>query len=344
MNRPQVVVIMAALMVSACRDRAPTFATLVAAVETVSVPDVPDDPAIWIHPSDPARSTVVVTNKVEQPAGALIVFDLQGKILQTVGNLDRPNNVDIEQNILLEGRRLDIAVVAERRAHAIRLYSIDPETRLLSEMARLPVLAGEEGEFAEPMGIAIYKRTNDAVFVIIGRKAGPVEGYLWQYRLRSGPAIELVRRFGRYSGEGEIEAIAVDDALGYVYYADEAAGIRKYDADPEAADHELAFFGQSGYRGDREGIAIYATDERKGFVVSTDQIEGSSRYLLYRREGTKSNAHDHSEIVAILEGPADATDGIEVVSTPLSPTWPRGLFVAMNSGHRNFLFFPWPQH
>ena len=43
---------------------------------------------------------------------------------------------------------------------------------------------------------------------------------------------------------------------------------------------------------------------------------------------------------AYFEGPADATDGIEVVSKRLSPTWPRGLFVAMNSGHRNFLFFP----
>jgi hypothetical protein len=36
-----------------------------------------------------------------------------------------------------------------------------------------------------------------------------------------------VRRFGDFSGIGEIEAVTVDDELGFVYYADEAAGIHK---------------------------------------------------------------------------------------------------------------------
>jgi 3-phytase len=154
---------------------------------------------------------------------------------------------------------------------------------------------------------------------------------------------DLVRKFGKFSGDGEIEAIAVDDANGFVYYSDEAAGIRKCHADPDHAEAatELALFGTSGYRGDREGLAIYATGDRSGFLISTDQIEGGSRYLLYRREGSPGNPHDHSQVVALIEPGGDSTDGLEATAMPLGPRFPNGLLVAMNSGPKNFLYFAW---
>lgn len=322
----------------------PHVVRLTPVVESQPVSDDPDDPAIWIHPQDPALSLIIGTNKVEKPAGALVVFDLQGNTLQTIRELDRPNNVDVEQDVKLGDRTLDIAVTTERKAGAVRIYSIDAGSRRLSELASLKVFVGEQGDFAAPMGIALYKRGDGTVFVIVGRKSGPADGYLWQYRLNAGPTLTLVRKFGRFSSKGEIEAIAVDDVPGYVFYADEGAGIRKYHADPDSADtsRELAIFGKSGYRSDREGIAIYRTDDRAGYIISTDQIEGGSRYFLYRREGSATNPHDHGEIVAMLEAPADSTDGIEVTSTPLPSPFGRGIFVVMNSRPRNFLFFDWP--
>jgi 3-phytase len=333
------------LLASCTTEPLQTAPNLVVAVETEQVADDPDDPAIWIHPRDRSLSLVVGTNKVQAPAGALVVFDLQGRILQTIGNLDRPNNVDIEQGVRLGTSVVDIVAVTERNAHAVRLFTIDADSRRLTEAGTLKVFDGEAAEFAEPMGIAIYKRGDGAVFLVLGRKSGPATGYLWQYRLEPGPSLRLVRKFGDFSGSGEIEAVAVDDTLGYVYYADEGAGIRKYHADPDVpeAQHQLAFFGRSGYRGDREGIAIYARTETSGFIVSTDQIEGGSRYLLYRREGKAESPHDHDEVVGVLEGPADETDGIEVVSASLSPVFPHGLLAAMNSGPRTFLLFSWPR-
>jgi 3-phytase len=312
---------------------------------TEQVPDDPDDPAIWIHPDDAAQSLIVGTNKVEKPRGSVIVFDLQGKILQTIPNLDRPNNVDIEQRVTIGGETVDIAVVTEREARGVRIYAIDPRSRTLGERAVVPVFLGEHGDHAAPMGVAVYKRTDGAAFVIVGRKSGPREGYLWQYRLTEGFGLKFVRKIGSFSGTGEIEAIVVDDALGYIYYADESAGIRKYKADPDAPDagRELALFGQTGYRGDREGLAIYARDGGTGFLVSTDQIEGGSRYLLYRREGGALGPHDHSKPVAVFDSSADSTDGIDVTSVPLIPDLPLGLLVAMNSGPKNFLIFAWPE-
>ena len=71
----------------------------------------------------------------------------------------------------------------------------------------------------------------------------------------------------------------MDDALGYVYYAGRGNGIHKYYADPDHPDagEELAHFGQTGFRADREGIAIYAGKNGTGYIVCTDQIDGKQR-------------------------------------------------------------------
>jgi myo-inositol-hexaphosphate 3-phosphohydrolase len=43
--------------------------------------------------------------------------------------------------------------------------------------------------------------------------------------------------------------------------------------------------------------------------------------------------------VSVLEGGADATDGLDATATPLGPAFPHGLVVAMNDRGRNFLFY-----
>jgi 3-phytase len=158
----------------------------------------------------------------------------------------------------------------------------------------------------------------------------------------------LVRRFGHFSragaspGEiGEIEAVVVDDAMGFVYYSDERHGIRKYHADPDLAQagQELATFGRDGYLGDREGLAIYPTSASTGYLISSDQVAGGTRVRIYRREGTPANPHDHM-LVHSIETAADSTDGLDVTALPL-PGYPSGLLVMMNSGARNFLLFDW---
>src|SRR5512147_2576355 len=101
-----------------------------AVITTESVTDDPDDPAIWVNPSDPGRSIIVGTNKVPAPNGALVVFGLDGKIRQTIANLDRPNNVDIEYGLQVGGQPVDIAVTTERLKRRLRVYKIEPEGKL----------------------------------------------------------------------------------------------------------------------------------------------------------------------------------------------------------------------
>ena len=260
---------------------------------TASVSNDPDDPAIWVHPSDPAKSLIFGTDKVPT-TGGLYVFTLDGRVKQTFAPLDRPNNVDVEYGFDLDGTRVDVAVVTERLKHRLRVFAIDGNGAVRDVApSGIPVLVGQQGEGAHPMGIALYKRPRDgALFAIVAPKTGDAANYLWQYRLVSTSGAvtgRFVRRFGAFSRTGptpneigEIEAVLVDDALGFVYYSDERYGIRKWHADPDHADagKELAVLGREGYRGDREGLAIHGGPDGSGFLVSSDQVPGGTRLMI----------------------------------------------------------------
>jgi 3-phytase len=317
---------------------------------TAALPHDPDDPAIWIHPGDPSRSLILGTVKVAAPDGGLAVFGLDGALRELLKGPDRPNNVDVAYGLDIDGTPTDIAVLTERLGRRLRVYAIAPDGSRLRDISSgaLPILEGAEGDEGAPMGIALYKRPHDgAIFAIVSPKSGPRENYLWQYRLHDEGtgrvAARFVRRFGHFSGEGEIEAVAVDHELGYVYYADELAGIHKWHADPDHPDasHELALFGTEGYGQDREGLGVYTLPDGTGYIVSVDQLPDDSIVHVYKREGEAGHPHDHSATVFSFRTGADGTDGLEVTSSALGPEFPHGALILMNSGPRNFLIYRW---
>jgi 3-phytase len=300
-----------------------------------------DDPAIWINPADPAASLIIGTDKDQD--GGLYVFDLKGKILKdkTIRGLQRPDNVDIEYGLPLNGKSTDIAVTTERFTHKLRIYSL-PDMKPV-DGGGIEVFAGQTGASERDlMGIALYKNKAGKIYAIVGRKSGPTDGtYLWQYLLSGNGKgqikAELVRKFGAYSGLKEIEAIAVDDQLGYVYYSDEGKGVRKYYGDPEKGNKELALFATTGFTEDHEGISIYQTSDSTGYILVSDQ--GANSFQLFPREGSAGNPHDHALIkkVKVL---ANHSDGSEMVSVPLNDDFKKGLFVAM-SDNKTFHLYRW---
>lgn len=321
---------------------------------TDPVPEDADDPAVWIDPVDSSRSRILGTAKVAG-RGGLHVFGLDGRRRHALEPLDRPNNVDVETGVRgADGAVIDVAVLTERLQHRLRVFQLPADGGPPVDLtpAGLPVLTDAEGEASEPMGIGLYRRpSDDALFAIVAPKTGPAAGYLRQYRLRldaTPPTATEVRRFGTFSQQGaapgesgEIEAVVVDDELGYVYYADERFGLRKWHADPDhpERDRELAVFGREHYLGDREGLALYRTPGGGGYLVSSDQVAGGTRLMLYPRGGASGNPHAHP-LAAIVPTVADETDGLDVTSANL-PGFPRGLLVMMNSRDHNFLLFSW---
>src|SRR5262245_60587209 len=120
-------------MVAACSGP-PEEERVVAAGHTAVVPNDPDDPAIWVHPTDPSRSLILGTDKLEA-RGGLHVFSLDGTLRQSIAPLDRPNNVDVEHGFAVGGRLVDIAVLTERMQHRLRVFSISADTGALTDLA-----------------------------------------------------------------------------------------------------------------------------------------------------------------------------------------------------------------
>lgn len=292
-----------------------------------------DDPAIWINPQDASQSLIIGTDK--ETEGGLFVYDLNGKIVNKVPGLKRPNNVDVEYGFNFQGKKIDIAVTTERQQNKIRIYEVPS----MEEIGAISVFEGETDR--DPMGISIYKNPlTEEIFAIVGRKFGPGGTYLWQYKLseNNGKVTgEVVRKFGNFSGKKEIESIAVDDELGFIYYSDEGFGVRKYYADPAKGNQELVLFGQKDFKEDVEGISIYDTGNGKGYILISNQQ--ANTFNVYRREGDSGNANQHSRIAEIPVSTKES-DGSEVVNVNLGPKFPNGVFVAMTNG-KVFHYYDW---
>lgn len=324
----------ALLLLGACQSQAPVSQQAVKPLfVTEPVAHDSDDPAVWINPQDASQSLILGTDK--DADGALYAFDLSGKIKRTVKGLQRPNNVDIEYGLPLNGKPTDIAVVTERITHKLRIYSL-PDLKPVDN-GGIDVFVGETApEFRDLMGISLYKNPKGVIYAIVGRKTGPTTGgYLWQYELADNGSGQvkatLVRKFGTYSGKKEIESIAVDDKLGYVYYSDEGVGVRKYYAEPAKGDRELALFATDQFSEDHEGISLYELTDSTGYILVSDQ--GANRFHVFDRQAP----HNRLKIVDVS---AVQSDGSETVSIPLGKDFPHGLFVAMSTD-RTFHLYPW---
>ncbi len=309
--------------------------------ETQPVPakgDAADDPAIWVHPSDPDKSLVLGTNK----AGGLCVYNLEGQLVQTVGDGMRPNNVDVLHDFPLPSGPVDLAVatVRQKSAPGVQIWRIDATTGRLSALGGVLPVFGD----AEPYGLCVYRsrRTGQSYF-IVNRKNGQFEQHELSFsdgKLRS----RVVRRF---SVASQPEGCVADDELGFLYLGEEKVGIWKLAAEPDAPTRmtRIARVGENGLQPDVEGLTLYCTTDGKGYLIASSQ--SNDCFKIYRREGTNAFVGT-IEPVAGKFGKVSETDGIAVTSAALGKRFPYGLFVAQDGkarsgarGNQNFKFYAW---
>ncbi|TYA70105.1 phytase [Seonamhaeicola marinus] len=321
------ILIIVGLVFVSCGKKLPVVAPNVITEKTLHDTD---DPAIWINKNDASKSIVFGTDKNTE--GGIYAFDLDGKIIEdkTIRGVKRPNNVDLEYGFQLnDSTQVDVIAFTERERKRIRLFSV-PDMKPLDN-GGFPVFKDAELPEADlPMGIALYKSPiSKTLYAIVGRKTGPKEGYLYQYILLSdslGVHAQLVRKFGEFSGKKEIEAIAVNDKEGIVYYSDEGHCIRKYHAEPSKGDKEIYCFGGEYFKEDIEGIAI-AHYPKKSFLIVSNQQAGTFNIF-----DIKTN-----EFIKEINLGTTETDGCDVTTEPLGDKFPNGLFVSMNDD-KTFFF------
>lgn len=299
---------------------------VVPVVETtppVGAMDIADDPAIWVHPTDPGLSLVIGTSK-SPTDGGLYVYDLDGSQLQRIAS-GANNNVDLRYGFSLDGETVDIVAVANKASNAIDFYAIDPVAR------RLTAVGSKATTSLAEVGLCMYRSSfSGNYYVFTVRSSGVVR----QYEIGDQAGSIVATSVRSFDAGGLSEGCAVDDELGNLFISEEQRALWKYGAEPGdgGTRAEVDSVGASGHLvGDVEGVGIYLASGGTGYVIVSNQ--GESTYTVYRREG----ANDFLGTFRIVDGNgvdgAQETDGLDVVNAALGAAFPSGLLVAHD--HRN---------
>jgi 3-phytase len=284
-----------------------------AAVETTPVAskdDAADDPAIWVHPGDPAQSLILGTDK---DAG-LYVYTLDGAVRQFL-EAGEVNNVDLRQNVTIGNWTGDVAAASNRTDNTLTLFTLTNGEAAVSGKAASPI----DEPYGSCMGLA-----GDETLAFITYKTGDVV----MYRL-SGPG--KAAEAGRLKLSSQLEACVFDDEAGVLYIGEEDVGIWKsaYEGgvlgEPVAVDR---VGGDTGLVADIEGLALYKTGADRGYLIASSQ--GDNSHAVYERDGDNRFITRFAIAPGATIDGAEETDGVEAVSANLGPSFPNGVFIAQD--------------
>ena len=274
-----------------------------------------DDMCIWINQNDKSLSTIITSDK---SANKLFVYDLSGNILQTIDVPGKPGNIDIRYNFVLSGVPTDIVGYNDRSNGTIVFYKVDHTTRQISFVSNF----SDGGMTGNNYGFCLYHSLiSDKYYAVASSNSTQMKQ--WEL-VDSGEGTiggSLKRTWN--NGSGDItEGLVADDELGYLYAANEGEGIYKYSAepiDPNPIGELVAPTGVNGLTADVEGITIYYTSGRNGYLLASSQ--GSDNFKVYERQAP------HNFIKTVQVTGVGNTDGIDVTNVSLGPSFPLGLFL-----------------
>ncbi len=317
-------------------------ATVKATVETevvASYGDAADDPAIWVHPDDPAKSLVFGTDK----KAGLHVYNLAGESVQFFPH-GRINNVDLRNGFTLDGAEVTLVTASNRTHSNISIYAIDPKTARVREIADGMQPTG----LPDPYGMCMFTSVETGKFYVFVNGSG--DGLTRQFVLtETSPGRVSARQVREIPVGGQAEGCVADDARGALFIAEEEFGLWKYAAEPDQGNERTLIDSVEGDHmvADVEGLSIWHGEGGTGFIVASNQ--GADNYLLYRLEGDHAYVgkfHVVADPAAGIDGVSE-TDGLDVTSAPLGADYPEGLLVLQDgrniapADRQNFKFVSW---
>lgn len=333
---------LACLLLAGCASMPPALPA--GPSETVSVPafreteavtsvrDAADDPAIWRNPRKPAASLIVATDKQE----GLGVYDLSGKRLSNLV-AGRVNNVDLRDRVMIGGKPGILVAASDRTVLGdgrLALFSLDPVTAALTELARAPIT-----EMREPYGFCLYRAKSGLFAFVVGK-----DGAILQARIDTSGATPTATIVRRMKLGTQSEGCVADDRTGILYVDEEDVGIWRFDAAPDGSTTPIKVADDDGQRlfADAEGIAIAAEGKRGGYLVASSQ--GDSAYAVWRLPDHAYVGRFRITAAGGVDGTSD-TDGIEISTAAFGPGLEGGLMVAQDGDNapsaQNFKLVRW---
>ena len=287
--------------------------------------DSMDDPAVWVHPTDPSLSLVLGNNK----RGALETYDLDGNRVQRLSDtVTFWGNVDVRQGVPVAGVVGDLVAVYHR---GLQLYRVDPATRLLSR-ANEGTAISTAGE-----GLCLYSnQVTGRLYAFVISIAGQVR----QFEIRDTDSDGLydgllVREFAVGS---EAEGCVADDDRGALYVSEENVGLWRYGAEPVDGTVRTAIdtVAPGGHLvPDVEGVTLVDLPNGGGYLIVSAQNAAdpnNSFFVTYDRV-TGAYVRTFRVVSGPVSDDCDRTDGITAVTANLGPAYPHGLFVCQDNNN-----------
>lgn len=289
--------------------------------------DAADDPAIWAHPTDPAKSLVVATDK----KAGLYVYDMQGRVVHFLAD-GKMNNIDLRDGFMLDGKPVTLVTASDRTHKAIAIYRLDTENRQLVNVAD----GLQPTRLEDPYGLCMYRSAkNKKTYVFINSGDGPLHQWLLTDAGNGRVKSRLVRKLGF---ETQTEGCVADDATGVLYIGEEDIALWRMNAEPNGGSARTTVdrvADNTAIKDDLEGVGLYDLGNGRGYLVVSSQ--GNDTYAVYRREGRQ----EYLGSFAVVANPASGidgiseTDGLDVSSRNLGPGFEHGAMVAQDG--RNVL-------
>ncbi|MBK9388363.1 MAG: phytase [Planctomycetes bacterium] len=308
-----------------------------------SADDAADDPALWLHPTEPARSLILGTDKKD----GLYVYALDGRQLAHVGAGLAPNNVDLRYGFAMGAQVFDLAVCTVRgRERGLAVWLLDAATGLPEPEPRVvhPLFLDDE-----PYGVALWKRPSDgAFFAFASDKRGRVAQFALRATREASQIAITVEEVRRFEVGSQVEGLVVDDEHGWLFVAEETGGLWRYDAQPfHAATHadRVELLARGAFTPDLEGLALLCDGAGGGYLLVS--LQGENRYALFERVAPHRLVREIDPVASRAIDDVEETDGLDATAWPLPPLFPHGIVVVQDGENpgatQNFKLFGWEQ-
>lgn len=305
------------------------YFTVTATRETEPVVADPDDTATWVNPADPRRSWILATDK----GHGLIVYDVAGRIVQQFP--DGPlNNVDLRAGFRVDGEPVAIAVATDRDDNSLAFYLVSADGVRKAPTPSLP--AGIDIALTDEVyGLALYRSPRTGTLYAIPNFKS---GHVFQWALDIAPdgtiSAELARR---WQLETQPEGAVADEAFEALYIGEEDVALWRFPAEPTEPAVATLVDAVGSPRiptDDIEGVTIFATGPRSGYLIASSQ--GNNSYVVYDR-GPGNRYLARFEIVSSEAiDRVSETDGIEAVAGDFGPGLEEGLFIVQDDKNEGF--------
>lgn len=310
-------------LVKAYADRSKILPAVTAANETTLIKaateeDAADDPAIWVHPTDPSKSLIYGSNK----QGGIAVYNLDGEEVDyyPIGKI---NNIDILKSYQLGDKVVELLGCSNRTEQSINLFTIDASSGKLTNAAA-SILKMDKKMIDDVYGFCFGRDLKaKKPYVFINGKNGVMQ----QFELQNTDGhvgIKLVRNLAFPS---QTEGMVVDEKRGQLFVGEENKGVWKTSLDPH--DIKKEFIQSTSVDNDYivadvEGITLASTADDQYLIVSS---QGNFSYGVFSLKENGKHIFNFKIVDSDRFDGVEETDGLDVVTDSLSPAYPEGLVV-----------------